>query len=210
MVWGAENMAQTSFRRHHRMARAGWSDWNSNTVAWKSVNSGETLLLALSKAHRPNIINLSGGKGGKSPRDVVPYYSGNQVKCWQESQVGHAAVACAPETWRPLLDSGLRWWIYCHVQYNDTSRKQGWQSGQCRLNQQLESSQSHQRADLYQGHPHKWLKTVFSFSSGWPKARHLPKSLYKSHRFIKGSTDQSYEHCLKFCPMSRAIAFSSG
>ena len=60
MAWEADHMTQISFKGHSDLFGLSWSDWNSRTVTWKSVNSSEAPLIGLRGGQRSNVVNLPG------------------------------------------------------------------------------------------------------------------------------------------------------
>lgn len=117
--------------------------------------------------------------------------------------------------------------MHCHVQYDDGSKQQQWQSGWCRLNRQIDSTQFHQKIGSYL----RAFTQVIQFTSNhysFPQFM-APKWMYFIHqsvvlqvadqiarvsknitRFIKGSISQNYENYIQYCPLSGVAMTSFG
>lgn len=67
MVQKAKHMAQISFMGQSGVAGVNWSDWNSNTVTWESVNSSDAQPIALRVGAK-----IWSNQSARSRRDNTP------------------------------------------------------------------------------------------------------------------------------------------
>lgn len=140
------------FQGPNGVADVSWLDWNSNILTLKSIGSGEAPLTNSAKRRLKGQCGQSSRtRWGQSPMQKCPCGTNG-------SHVWHAVAFLCQKQNSSLLwfVPSPWWWMCCHVYYEDESKQPWWPPGQCRLHQQLDSSQSYQRTSLYCGHLHEW------------------------------------------------------